>query len=163
MGSGPAWRAMVPAVSAGGTGLSPDSLMTSPAMGTAAPAYGRKRGQRVADGAEVAARHHQGGRGEFRHPVEHGVALVEGHHGAADALDQQGVARRRAAEGDDLAQVEAASFARRRHVRREGRGEAPGRDRGDRLFRHRLAEAGKQDAGVALVEGCRVVAASAPA
>ena len=37
MGRGPAWRAIVSAVSAGGTGLSGDSLMTSPATSTPRP------------------------------------------------------------------------------------------------------------------------------
>ena len=46
-------------------------------------------GQGVADGADIAPRHQDDRDAQHRHPVQHGAAIVERHHDAADALDQE--------------------------------------------------------------------------
>ena len=90
----------------------------------------------VADGAEIAAGHQDERHAQRHHPVEHGVVLVERHHDAADALDQQDAAaggHRATAEFDHLGAVDGAAFAGGRHVGRQRRREPPGRDAVDLL------------------------------
>ncbi len=45
--------------------------------------------QRVADAAEIAAGNQDQRNVQFGNPVEYGVCLIERHHHAADAFDQQ--------------------------------------------------------------------------
>jgi hypothetical protein len=90
-----------------------------------------ERGQRVADGAEIAADHQQQRDLQRRHPVEHRAFGIERHHDATDALDEQHAGfrvDRLAAEGDQLLEIDAAPFARGGEIGRQRRAEAPRRD-----------------------------------
>ena len=87
---------------------------------------------------------------------------IERHHDAADALDEQnavGRLDRRAAEGDQLVEGNAAAFARGGEIGRQRRAEAPGRDALDLVGGHRPPERGQQHRRIAGLDDGGIVAA----
>ena len=88
-------------------------------------------------------------------------SIVERHHDAADAFDEQNIASlldRALAIGDDLIDVDPAVLLPRRKLGRNPGAKAPGRHAVDRLGRERQAERGEEDAGIAGRRLRRVVA-----
>ena len=117
-------------------------------------------GQRVADGAEIAARHQDQRDAQRRHPVEHGVAIIERHHDAADAFDEHDIDL-----AESIARRENATTASKSSVRPSRRAAASGderrreskrRDAIDFGRRDRAAERREQDAWIARGGGGRV-------
>src|SRR6202035_491772 len=93
-----------------------------------APVERIERGQRVADGAEIAAGDQDQRQTQRHHHVEDGALAVERHHDAADAFDQEDVAALRdgvLAERHHLIDVDAAAFAAGRQIGRDRVAEAP--------------------------------------
>ena len=87
----------------------------------AAPEQGVERGQRMADGAEVAAGDQNERQLQRHHHIENGALAVERHHDAAGAFDQQNIAPlidRGLAIFDHRINVDAAAFALGREIGR---------------------------------------------
>ena len=101
-------------------------------------------GQRVAQRAEIGAGHQHQRNVQRHHPVEHGVAVVERHHDAADTFDQQltwSVFRWRAARTRPGRRTHERASRAGGDIGRKRRGEAPGRDAFDLLRRDRPGRA----------------------
>ena len=93
-----------------------------------------ERRERMAQAAEIGARDEDYRNFQRRDEIAHRRLRVERHHQAADAFDEQhviGFGDRVGTEATNGCNVDGLAFLRRRHIGRERRCEAPGRNRCD--------------------------------